>query len=110
MAVTAASATRPKSCAGPVDATAITDRDGFLLRVNPSFSALTGFAPMEALGKNPREFYAAVGIATDTDTVTVNDHWTHSGPEMRPGHYVSLRVTDTSIGVGAQTLEKIFEH
>ena len=108
MAVTAASASRPKSCAGPVDATAITDRDGLLLWVNPSFSALTGFAPEEALGKNPREFYAAVGIATDT--VTVNDHWTHSGPEMQPGHYVSLLVTDTSIGVGAQTLEKIFEH
>jgi PAS domain S-box-containing protein len=36
------------------NAVAITDRDGTIQWVNPAFERLTGFAPAEAIGKNPR--------------------------------------------------------
>jgi len=32
----------------------ITDKDGNILKVNPSFTTITGFEPEEVLGKNPR--------------------------------------------------------
>ncbi len=33
---------------------AVTDREGTILSVNPAFTAITGYAPEEVLGKNPR--------------------------------------------------------
>ncbi len=36
------------------NAIVITDRDGTIRWVNPAFTAITGYAPEEAIGKNPR--------------------------------------------------------
>lgn len=36
------------------EAIVVTDLDGTILRVNPAFTAITGYTPREALGKTPR--------------------------------------------------------
>jgi PAS domain S-box-containing protein len=55
--------------AATVDAVVITDREGRIEWVNPAFTRLTGYAPAEAAGRNPRflksgaqprEFYEAL--------------------------------------------------
>ncbi|MGQ9365036.1 EAL domain-containing protein [Azospirillum sp. ST 5-10] len=58
----------------------ITDADGTILRVNPAFSRITGYAPAEVVGANPRllnsgrhdrTFYRDLWT-----TITTAGHWT----------------------------------
>lgn len=37
-----------------IEGIVVTDREGTMLRVNPAFSAITGYTPEEAVGQNPR--------------------------------------------------------
>ena len=53
----------------------ITDRDGVIQWVNPSFTALTGYSPDDAIGKNPRMLKSGV-----QDKNAYDDLWKPSCP------------------------------
>ncbi len=48
-------------------------------------------------------------LIIETAVVEVDDDFSHRHPAMRPGTYVLLSVTDTGIGMDAETQTRIFE-
>ncbi|MHC1727426.1 MAG: PAS domain S-box protein [Syntrophobacteraceae bacterium] len=48
-------------------------------------------------------------LSIETKNVTLDDEYCHSRPDMTPGDYVLLTVTDTGQGMDEATLEHIFD-
>ena len=62
------------------------------------------------LAANSRDAMPAGGRLTiETATVTLDETGARAGGELRPGHYVSLRVSDTGCGMDEYTRTRAFE-
>jgi PAS domain S-box-containing protein len=48
-------------------------------------------------------------LVVETDNVRLDDHYTQNHPDLKPGNYVSLSVSDTGSGMSPATLDKVFE-
>jgi PAS domain S-box-containing protein len=48
-------------------------------------------------------------LVVETDNVELDERYTRDYPELEPGDYVVLSVTDTGAGMSASTIEKVFE-
>ncbi len=48
-------------------------------------------------------------LVMETSTVYLDDTYTRTHTEVRPGHYVMLSVSDTGTGMSPETLENIFD-
>ncbi len=62
----------------------VTDRDNRIIRVNPAYTAITGYRPAEVLGKNPsvlssgrhdKAYYAALWAGLERDGHWTGDIW-----------------------------------
>jgi PAS domain S-box-containing protein len=80
------------------DSLMITDQDGRILRVNNSFTKLTGYAPEDVIGKTPRvlrsgrhgeEFYREMWRAIRTDGCWEGEIWN----KRKDGHVYLQRLT-----------------
>src|SRR5207245_9433844 len=49
-------------------------------------------------------------LVIETGNVELDSTFSHDQASVKPGPYVMLSVTDTGIGMGAETLAHIFEH
>lgn len=62
------------------------------------------------LAVNARDAMPEGGTLTlETDNVTFDDEYAATNPEMAPGDYVVLAVTDTGDGIAPEIIERIFE-
>ncbi|WP_398465521.1 PAS domain S-box protein [Tardiphaga sp.] len=48
-------------------------------------------------------------LIVETDNIELDERYTREYPELEPGQYVTMSVTDTGSGMSATTLEKVFE-
>jgi two-component system cell cycle sensor histidine kinase/response regulator CckA len=48
-------------------------------------------------------------LSVDTSNVSIDGHLSHRHPDMRPGDYVRLAVSDTGAGMSDETRERAFE-
>lgn len=48
-------------------------------------------------------------LIVETDNIELDKRYTREYPELEPGQYVTMSVTDTGSGMSATTLEKVFE-
>jgi PAS domain S-box-containing protein len=48
-------------------------------------------------------------LIIETDNITLDERYAREHPELTPGDYVVLSVSDTGIGMSASTIEKVFE-
>ncbi|MEE4451078.1 ATP-binding protein [Novosphingobium resinovorum] len=48
-------------------------------------------------------------LIIETDNIYLDEHYTRDHPDLAPGEYVILSVSDTGIGMTASTMEKVFE-
>lgn len=48
-------------------------------------------------------------LTIETDNAVLDEHYVREYPELEPGDYVVLSVTDTGAGMSASTIEKVFE-
>ncbi len=84
------------------DSILITDRDGRILRVNDSFTKLTGYTAAEVIGKTPNilksgrheeEFYAQMWNAIRQQSYWEGEIWN----KRKDGHIFPQRLTITSV-------------
>ncbi len=85
---------------------AVTDREGTILSVNPAFTAITGYAPEEVLGKNPRilksqhhppEFYEEMWSRLLLEGVWEGEIWNRKkSGEAYPEHLRIAAIYDES--------------
>ncbi|MGH8866512.1 MAG: ATP-binding protein [Actinomycetes bacterium] len=62
------------------------------------------------LAVNARDAMPAGGkLAIDTANLDVDAHYAETMPEVTPGRYVRLRVSDTGTGMDRETLDRVFE-
>ena len=80
------------------DSIVITDKDGKILRVNKSFTELTGYAPEDVVGKSPRvlksgrhgeEFYREMWQTIHTEGYWQGEIWN----KRKDGHVYLQRLT-----------------
>jgi len=59
---------------------------------------------------NARDAMAQGGkLVVETDNIELDERYASEHPELKPGEYVVLSVTDTGVGMSASTMEKVFE-
>ena len=62
------------------------------------------------LAVNSRDAMPGGGkLAIDTGNVAVDDAYAANRPDLNPGRYVRVRVSDTGIGMGREVLARVFE-
>ena len=48
-------------------------------------------------------------LIIETGNTELDEHYTRDYPELQPGQYIVLSVTDSGVGMSASTIEKVFE-
>jgi signal transduction histidine kinase/ActR/RegA family two-component response regulator len=48
-------------------------------------------------------------LTLETGNVTLDEAYAHANPEVKPGHYVMVAVSDTGTGISANLIDKVFE-
>jgi signal transduction histidine kinase/CheY-like chemotaxis protein len=62
------------------------------------------------LAVNARDAMPSGGKLTlETGNVVLDEAYAHSNPDVRPGPYVMIAVSDTGVGIPAQLRDKVFE-
>jgi PAS domain S-box-containing protein len=62
------------------------------------------------LANNARDAMTGDGMLTiETQPVFLDEHYAAENPDVTPGHYVMVAVTDTGKGIAPDVLEKVFQ-